>query len=96
MNGKKIRRFILIITFIALFLLTYLGFTIYKRKRDENLAKQVLIEDLKDEIIIEESKIGNADINRISDSYEDYENFARNELGLIKKDEIVIKPRNNN
>lgn len=95
MNGRKIKRFILVTTLIVLFSLTYLGFIIYKRKRDENLAKQVLIEDLKDEIKIEESKVSSG-INKRENTYEDYENFARNELGLIKKDEIVIKPRSNN
>ena len=49
---------------------------------------------MNNEIKEEESKIKQIDKNTshvITD--EEYESLAREELGLIKKDEIIIKPR---
>ena len=104
MNAKKSRggtrlisskkRLILILLLIILSILIVKEISILKSKKLEYESKSAFVSDLQEEIQSEENKekqIKSLDGQNITD--EEYESLAREELGLIKKDEIVIKPR---
>ena len=104
MKGKKSRggvriisnkkRLVLITLLVILGVLLFKGKNILNAQKLEYAKKEALVEDLKSEIESEKNKrkakknLGNDEITD-----EEYESLAREELGLIKKDEIVIKPR---
>ena len=88
------KRLILIALLVVLGILLFKGREILKAQKLEYASKETLVEDLKSEIeseINKEKAKENIDEDAITD--EEYESLAREELGLIKKDEIVIKPR---
>lgn len=87
------RLLILVILFILIAVLIN-SMKLLKAKKNENFLKDIEIENLKNDISIESKKA--EELNKAKDKVatdEDYEELAREELGLIKKDEIVIKPR---
>ena len=91
---SPVKRAFLVIILIVLSLSIYFGMKVLKNSQATNIRKTIEIQDLKDEIANEESKafsINKSKNQKTTD--EDYEALARKELGLIKKDEIVIKPR---
>lgn len=106
MKGKKLksrvgaslmspikRLLILTVLFILIAVLFY-SVKLLNSKKTENFLKDVKIENLKTDILNESQKAN--ELNKAKDKVatdEDYEELAREELGLIKKDEIVIKPR---
>lgn len=97
MRSKKlvIRRIILIFSIFVLTIVIYNGYRLLVSKKYENARLGSEITGLESDIESEEKKIDELNKTKkdreITD--EDYEDFAREELGLIKKDEIVIKPR---
>ena len=100
MNERKNRKFIpvkrviLVIIFVVLLIATYNLVRFFNVKRIEYNDKKLTIENLNNEIKAEEDKIKQIDNSRSeSITNEEYESLAREELGLIKKDEIVIRPR---
>lgn len=93
-NYISILRVALLVILVGLIVATYNCFLLFNAKKQEYVDKKLKIENLTDEIKEEESKIKQIDNNKdkiITD--EEYESLAREELGLIKKDEIVIRPR---
>ncbi len=91
-SSKK--RYILIILLFALGVIIVNGVRLLESKKFEYESKTTFIEELKSEIEVEKNK--EKPKNTSSDdniTNEEYESLAREELGLIKKDEIVIKPR---
>ena len=91
---SPIKRALLVGFIVVLVVLAIKGKDMLNAKKLEYNVKLNTIEGLKEEINIEESKALKYDKvkNQIT-SDEDYESLAREELGLIRKDEIVIKPR---
>ena len=92
MSSRK--RFLLILSLILMIMLIYNGVKVINVKKLEYDKKAAYMEDLNEDIREEEEKLKQLENSRnktITD--EDYESLAREELGLIKKDEIVIKPR---
>lgn len=88
------RRVFLIILIIIMVSLAFIGYRILKEKEAINLKKSQEIENLEDDIKIEDEKKESLSKNKdrnISD--EEIMSIARDEFGLINKDEIVIKPR---
>ena len=81
--------------FVLIALLAMLGFSykIFKEKNDEYLKKISRIEELEEQISNEENRIKQLkeQENRVTTD-EGIEAIARQELGLIKRDEIVIRP----
>ncbi len=97
-GGAKVfspfRRVLLVAFILLIGILLIKGKKILDHKKLEYDAKLNTIDILKEEIDIEEDKALKFDKakNQIT-SDEEYESLAREELGLIRKDEIVIKPR---
>ena len=88
------RRIILIVLLLILAFLTFKTYKLLSKKKLEYDDKLARIEALNEEIEAEnerEKMIESSKSQVITD--EDYESLAREELGLIRKDEIVIKPR---
>ena len=93
-KNMSVIRFVLIFILVGLIVASYKCIRLYNVKKEEYNDKKQQIENLNNEIKEEESKIKQIDKNIshvITD--EEYESLAREELGLIKKDEIIIKPR---
>ena len=91
-SSKK--RLILIVLLLVLGIVIYNEVKILRAKQYEYESKVAQVENLRDEIESEKSKEKPKNVSgqdTISD--EEYESLAREELGLIKKDEIIIKPR---
>lgn len=87
------RRTIMVLVIIVLAILLFASYRVFNEKNKEFARSEKRIEQLENEIsdankIAEEFK--KKDNNSVSD--EDIEKVARQELGLIKRDEIVIKP----
>ena len=104
MNAKKSRggvrlissrkRIVLIILLIVLSILIVKAVDILRTKNFEYESKNALVSDLQEEVESENNKLKQKEsLDGQSITDEDYESLAREELGLIKKDEIVIKPR---
>jgi cell division protein FtsB len=79
---------------VLLSILIVRGVSILKNKQLEYESKNAFISDLQEAAESEENKAKqNTELDSQSITDEEYESLAREELGLIKKDEIVIKPR---
>ncbi len=91
---SPMKRIILIIMIVVLCAFIVNGIKMHSSKIDEYNEKLVKIENLEKEIEAEDNKLEqiNKSHNQIT-SDEEYESLAREELGLIRKDEIVIRPR---
>lgn len=90
---RKIKRIIMAIAFVALIVLIGFSYKTYVSKSVEYESKINRIEELQDQIAAEDEKT--KQLKRQENSVitnEDIEAIARQELGLIKKDEIVIRP----
>lgn len=88
------RRILVIISCFILIILVYLGINKIKMLEIEHNDKIIKISNLKEELESEKAKSldsKSSNNNKVED--EDYEDVARKELGLIKKDEIVIIPK---
>lgn len=88
------KRILLIILILVLGIFIVKGIKLLKSKKYEYESKITFVEELKDELESEKNKKNTEEVldnKTITD--EDYESLAREELGLIKKDEIIIKPR---
>ena len=88
------RRLILIVLLIILVFLTFRAYKLFLKKRLEYGDKIDRITTLEEELESEnerEKLLESSKSQIITD--EDYESLAREELGLIRRDEIVIKPR---
>ncbi|MCP4624829.1 MAG: septum formation initiator family protein [bacterium] len=48
----------------------------------------------KNEWLIRENNTLRNEINRLKNDYDYIENIARQELGMIRKDELILKPKN--
>lgn len=91
---SRIRRLIMVVLIILAIILCVFLYRISKRMEMENIKLSQDIENLHSGIQNEDDKkeeLSKAKNRSVSD--EEYESLAREELGLIKKDEIVIKPR---
>lgn len=88
-------RIILVICVVLLGFALYKGYFLFKERRGESIEKAQKVEALKDDIKSEKDRIKELEKTKkdkdVTD--EDYEAIARDEFGLIKKDEIIIKPR---
>lgn len=88
------KRAILLIILAGLIVATVASIRLLNKKSVELTDKTLRIERLKEEIKEEEEKTKNLNkSNNKTTTDEDIEALARQELGLIKRDEIVIKPR---
>ena len=88
------RRLILIVLLLILGFMTIKAYRLFLKKRIEYDDKLARITALDEELESEnerEKLLESSKSQVITD--EDYESLAREELGLIRKDEIVIKPR---
>lgn len=88
------RRLILIVLLLILGFMTIKAYRLFLKKRIEYDDKLARITALDEELESEnerEKLLESSKSQIITD--EDYESLAREELGLIRKDEIVIKPR---
>ena len=88
------RRLILIVLLIILVFFTFRAYKLFLKKRLEYGDKIDRITTLEEELESEnerEKLLESSKSQIITD--EDYESLAREELGLIRRDEIVIKPR---
>lgn len=92
---RVVIRVILIVCVVLLGAFLCRGYFMLKDKTAQTKANAQKIEALKDDIKSEEEKVSELKKNNKSKDVtdEDYEAIARQEFGLIKKDEIVIKPR---
>ena len=81
--------------FVLLVLAALIGFSYkaFNEKNDEYAKKLERIEDLEEQIAAEDDRLKQLkkQENRVTTD-EDIEAIARQELGLIKRDEIVIRP----
>ena len=90
---SPLKRAILLIFLATICVLIFISYKTLKRKQIENIAKSYKIEEIESEIAVEEERAKELGKKKdASATNDDYESLAR-ELGLIKKDEIVIKPR---
>ena len=88
------RRLILIVLLLIIGFLTFRAYKLFLNKKLEYGDKVDRIATLEEELESEserEKMLESSKSQIITD--EDYESLAREELGLIRKDEIVIKPR---
>lgn len=72
----------------------YLGNVYLRKVKSESLKKTVEVNGLKSQIEIENNRNKDLKKTEISNVTKgDLEELARKDLGLIKKDEILIKPK---
>lgn len=94
MNGiRKIKRILMVLAFVVLIAMIGFSYKAFVKKTAEYENKVSRIEDLQKQIAAEDEKtkqLKKQDNSVITD--DDIEAIARQELGLIKKDEIVIRP----
>lgn len=79
---------------MVLVVFVYLGSIFLRKVKRESLNKTIEINGLKSQIEIENNQ--NADLKKTeidNITKADLEELARKDLGLIKKDEIVIRPK---
>lgn len=79
---------------MALVVLVYLGGIYLRKVKSESLDKSIEINGLKSQIEIKNNQnedLKKTEIDNITKA--DLEELARKDLGLIKKDEIVIRPK---
>ena len=94
MNGiRKIKRILMVLALVILIAMIGFSYKAFVKKTAEYENKVSRIEDLQKQIAAEDEKtkqLKKQDNSVITD--DDIEAIARQELGLIKKDEIVIRP----
>lgn len=94
MNGiRKIKRILMVLAFVVLVAMIGFSYKAFVNKTAEYENKTNRIEELQKQIAAEDEKtkqLKKQDSSVITD--DDIEAIARQELGLIKKDEIVIRP----
>lgn len=94
MNGiRKIKRILMVLAFVVLVAMIGFSYKAFINKTAEYENKVSRIEELQKQIADEDEKT--KQLNKQDNSVvtnEDIEAIARQELGLIKKDEIVIRP----
>ena len=83
----------MVVVFLVLVVAVCVSYRAFSKKNEEFADRLKRIERLEDQISAEDEKskqLKKQEDKVISD--EDIESIARQELGLIKKDEIVIRP----
>ena len=91
--ASPFKRFLMIFAFVVLAVAVLFSYRVFNEKSAEYNQKKRVIEELNEQIAIEDNKsekLKERDDKVTTD--EDIEAIARQELGLIKKDEIVIRP----
>ena len=91
--GSPFKRFLMIFALVILTVAVLFSYRVFNEKSAEYDQKKRVIEELNDQIAMEDDKskrLKERDDKVTTD--EDIEAIARQELGLIKKDEIVIRP----
>lgn len=90
---SPIKRVLLIIVLFVLAFMAYISFGVFNEKNAEYNMKNQIAKGLEESISEEESKVAKLkkSDNQVTTN-EEIESIARQELGLIKRDEIVIKP----
>ena len=91
--NSPIKRFIMLLLILCLVVLLGFSYKVFNEKNVELSKKVEKIAELEEQINAEEEKIKQLkkQENRVTTD-EDIEAIARQELGLIKRDEIVIRP----
>lgn len=91
--NSPIKRFIMLLLILCLVVLLGFSYKLFNEKNIELSKKVEKIAELEEQINAEEEKIKQLkkQENRVTTD-EDIEAIARQELGLIKRDEIVIRP----
>ena len=91
--NSPIKRFIMLLFILVIVVLLGFSYKVFNEKNIELSKKIKKIEELEEQISAEEEKIKQLkkQENRVTTD-EDIEAIARQELGLIKRDEIVIRP----
>jgi cell division protein DivIC len=91
--NSPIKRFIMLLFILVIVVLLGFSYMVFNEKNIELSKKIKRIEELEEQISAEEEKIKQLkkQENRVTTD-EDIEAIARQELGLIKRDEIVIRP----
>lgn len=94
MSKRFLKRLILLTIFLILVVFVYLGNVFLRKVKSESLNKAVEVNGLKSQIEIENNRNEDLKKSKIDNvTKADLEELARKDLGLIKKDEIVIKPK---
>lgn len=95
LSRSGLNRFLLTSILVILIVVAWIITKSRSYDRLEIAEKDVKIEELKRKIEIEEEKTKDLKKKQDGAMYEDYiEDLARSELGLIKDDEIILKPQN--
>lgn len=93
---RKVKRAILT---VVLLIVLVAAIIVTKNRGDSKstiVEKDIKIEELKRQIESEEARSKSLKEKQNYVPYEDYiEDIARNELGLIKEDEIILRPNKN-
>lgn len=91
--NSPLKRFIMLLLILCLVVLLGFSYKVFNEKNVELSKKVEKIAELEKQINDEEEKIKQLkkQENRVTTD-EDIEAIARQELGLIKRDEIVIRP----
>lgn len=91
--NSPIKRFIMLLLILCLVVLLSFSYKVFNEKNIELSKKVEKIAELEEQINAEEEKIKQLkkQENRVTTD-DDIEAIARQELGLIKRDEIVIRP----
>ena len=91
--NSPLKRFIMLLLILCLVVLLGFSYKVFNEKNIELSKKVEKITELEEQINAEEEKIKQLkkQENRVTTD-EDIEAIARQELGLIKRDEIVIRP----
>ncbi len=91
---SPIKRTVFVVILALLLVSILASIRILGKKQSELSIRNAQAEELRNEILLEEEKAKNLNksSNKVTDD-EEVEALARQELGLIKRDEIVIKPR---
>lgn len=91
--NSPLKRFIMLLLILCLVVLLGFSYKVFNEKNVELSKKVEKIAELEEQINAEEEKIKQLkkQENRVTTD-EDIEAIARQELGLIKRDEIVIRP----
>ena len=90
---RKIKRILMVLAFVVLVAMIGFSYKAFVNKTAEYENKTNRIEELQKQIAAEDEKarqLKKQDNSVITN--DDIEAIARQELGLIKKDEIVIRP----
>jgi cell division protein FtsL len=91
--NSPFKRTLMVVVFLVLVVAVCVSYRVFSKKNEEFADRVKRIERLEDQISAEDEKskqLKKQEDKVIND--EDIESIARQELGLIKKDEIVIRP----